>query len=413
MSGIRRSELWTGLAGLPTSLRFLLATSFFMPLASFMVLPFLAILLHDRLGMPMGTVGLLLGVTSFLQFSGALGGGLVAERTGLKRAMVTGLSIRSCGFALFIAGLSVPGLAVAAVLLTACGDALYSPANKAYLVREVAEEHRPVLLSVNNSTLSTGMALGTLISGLLIVRLPLLVFAVVTGVFAALTLLHAAILPRDSSSAPAREDRGGDWARAFLTPPVLVGFVTAYVFWFFQNYLGVFVTAGHSTVVYSLALVINSGLVILGQPPAARWIGRVRYSTAVLVAFPAFVLGLLAFTRPGVPCILAGTVLMSVGEGVIFLKNDLEALRAVPGRPTLAVGSQRLALGLGSFASGVVGGRLYPSAHSGGTAHFWLYAAVQGLAATALVALVARARPAHRRAAARPLPVPPSSWSGS
>ncbi|MFI9275534.1 MFS transporter [Kitasatospora sp. NPDC052896] len=413
MSGIRRSDLWAGLTGLPTTLKFLLATSFFMPLGSFMVLPFLAILLHERLGMAMGTVGLLLGVTSFLQFSGALGGGLIAERIGLKTSMVTGLTVRTCGFALFLAGLSVPRLAVVAVLLTALGDAFYSPANKAYLVREVSDEHRPVLLSVNNSALSTGMALGTLISGLLIARWPLLVFALVSLMFAALTGLHAAILPPGRSAAPARGSRGGDWVRAFLTPPALVAFVTAYVFWFFQNYLGVYITAGHSTVVYSLALVINSALVIVGQPPAARWIGRVRYSTAVLITFPVFVLGLLAFTRPGVPFILLGTVLMSVGEGVIFLKNDLEAIRAVPGRPTLAVGSQRLALGLGSFASGVVGGRLYSSAGSGGPAHFWLLAAVQGLVATALVGLVTIARPARRRAGVAALPVPPSEWSGS
>ncbi|MEU7137065.1 MFS transporter [Streptomyces sp. NPDC046261] len=413
MSGIRRSELWAGLAGLPLSLRFLLATSFFMPLGSFMVLPFLAILLHERLGMSMGFVGLLLGATSILQFSGALGGGLVAERLGLKKTMLTGLTIRTAGFALFTAGLSAPRLAVAAVLLTACGDALYSPANKAYLVGQVADEHRPVLLSVNNSALSTGMALGTLISGLLIVRMPFLVFAVVTVMFTALTLAHAVMLPRDGAAAPTAGDRKGDWVKAFLTPPALVALVTAYIFWFFQNYLGVFITSGHSTVVYSLALVLNSALVILGQPPAARWIGHVRYSTAALIAFPALVLGLLAFSRPGVGFILLGTVLISVGEGVIFLKNELEALRAVPGRPTLAVGSQRLALGIGSFTSGVVGGQLYAFAQSdGGAGDFWLYAALQGLLATALVVLVTRARPARRRAAVPALPNPPSEWSG-
>ncbi|MFG2826166.1 MFS transporter [Streptomyces sp. NPDC048434] len=414
MSGIRRSEVWAGLVRLPAGLRFLLATSFFMPLASFMVLPFLGILLHERLGMAMGTVGLLLGVMSFLQFSGALGGGLVAERIGLKKSMVAGLTVRTSGFALFAAGLSVPQLAVPAVLLTALGDALYSPANKAYLVGEVSEEHRPVLLSVNNSALSTGMALGTLISGLLIARLPLLVFSVVTVMFAAATLLHAVILPRGLTATRPRDGGSGDWMKAFLTPPALVALVTAYIFWFFQNYLGVFVTAGHSPAVYSLAIVLNSALVILGQPPAARWIGRLRYSTAVLIAFPALALGLLAFARPGVGFILAGTVLISVGEGVIFLKNELEALRAVPGRPALAVGSQRLALGIGSFTSGVVGGQLYAFAQSGGGAeHFWRYAALQGLLATALLIAVTRARPARRRESVPAVHTPSSEWSGS
>ncbi|MER6074794.1 MFS transporter [Streptomyces sp. NPDC001817] len=399
MSGTRRSELWAGLAGLPPSLRFLLATSFVMPLGSFMVLPFLAILLHERLGMAMGTVGVLLGTTSFLQFAGCLGGGLVAERIGLKPAMVTGLVVRTTGFGLFMLGLSTPGPAVAAVLLAAAGDALYSPANKAFLVREVPEEHRSVLLSLNNSALSSGMALGTLVSGLLIVRMPLLVFSVVTVLFAALTLLHAVLLPRCGSVRPADGGSGADWVRAFLTPPAFVAAISAYLYWFFQNYLGVFVTASHPAVVYSLALVVNSVLVIVGQPLAARWIGRVRYSTATLVAFPAFTLGLLAFARAGVPFVLLGTVLVSVGEAVIFLKNELEALRAVPGRPALAVGSQRMALGLGSFTSGIVGGRLYALAQSGGdTAHFWVYVAPQALLVSALVLPASRVVRARRAA---------------
>ncbi|MGW7413548.1 MFS transporter [Streptomyces sp. NPDC054863] len=398
MSGIRRSEVWSGLTGLPANLRFLLATSFFMPLGSFMVLPFLAILLHDRLGMAMGTVGVLLGITSFVQFAGCLGGGLIAERIGLKRAMIIGLTVRTCGFGLFTVGLSSTPAAVVAVLLTAGGDALYSPANKAYLVTEVRDEHRPVLLSVNNSALSTGIALGTLVSGLLIVSRPLLVFTVVTVMFGVLTLLHAVLLPQPAG-APATARAGGrdDWAKAFLTAPAMVALVAAYIFWFFQNYLGVFVTGSHSAVLYSLALVLNSVLVILGQPLAAQWIGRARYSTAALVAFPALTLGLFVLSLPGVLCVLLGTALLSVGESVIFLKNDLEALRAVPGRPVLAVGSQRLALGIGSFSSGVIGGGLYASAQAGGEAEeFWLYASLQALAATVLVVLVTRTRTSTR-----------------
>ncbi|MGW2863961.1 MFS transporter [Streptomyces sp. NPDC001205] len=414
MSGIRRSDLWAGLAALPANLRFLLATSFFMPLASFMVLPYLAILLHDRLGMAMGTVGLLLGATSFLSFSGCLAGGLIAERIGLKTAMVVGLTIRTCGFGLFMAGLSTARLAVVAVILAACGDALYSPANKAYLVGEVSDEHRPVLLSVNNSALNTGMALGTMIAGVLVVRMPFLVFAVVTVLFAIMTLLHATLLSADTVSGPAKDGAGGEWAKAFLTPPALVALVSAYVYWYFQNYLGVFVTGGHPAIVYSLALVINSVLVIIGQPLAARWIGRVSYQRAVVVALPALTLGLLAFAQNTLVAILAGTVLVSVGEAVIFLKNDLEALKAVPGRPTLAVGSQRMAVGFGSFASGIVGGQLFAHAQSGGAVgSFWLYAALQGLVATAVIALVTRPRTAPRPRDLTTLPASPSEWSGS
>ncbi|WP_369202847.1 MFS transporter [Streptomyces sp. PU-14G] len=392
MSGIRRSDAWSGLAALPPGLRFLLATSFFMPLASFMVLPFLAILLHERLGMAMGFVGLLLGLTTILQFSGALGGSLVAERLGLKRTMLLGLIVRTCGFGLFAAGLSMPKLAVAAVLLAAFGDALYSPANKAYLVGEVPERHRPVLLSVNNSALNTGMALGTLISGVLIARFPFVVFTLVTLMFGVTTVLHLLILPRDARRAAVGRGGGsrGDWARALMAAPAVVTLLTAYVYWYFQNYLGVFVTDAYPAFLFSLALVLNSVLIVVGQPLAATWIGRTRYTTAAAVGFPSLTLGFLAFIQGSVAFILLGTVLVSVGEGVMFLKNELEALRALPHRPTLAIGSQRLALGVGSFASGLVGGQLYSASQSAGqTENFWLYAAGQGLVATCLAALLA------------------------
>ncbi|MFD0431618.1 hypothetical protein ACFQ60_43700 [Streptomyces zhihengii] len=58
------------LASLGGPLRFLLLSSFLIPLGSFMVLPFMSVFLHERLGMGLGAVGVVLAAASLVQFSG-------------------------------------------------------------------------------------------------------------------------------------------------------------------------------------------------------------------------------------------------------------------------------------------------------------------------------------------------------
>jgi MFS family permease len=121
--------------------RFLLAGSFLITLGSFAVLPFMSVLLHERLGMKLGTVGVVLAIASLVQFSGGAVGGALAERIGLRRTMLLALAIRTVGFA-FLPGLRHAYIAVAALFLVSCGAALYVPANKAYLVHHVDEARR-------------------------------------------------------------------------------------------------------------------------------------------------------------------------------------------------------------------------------------------------------------------------------
>ncbi|MCX5345075.1 MFS transporter [Streptomyces atratus] len=119
--------------------------------------------------------------------SGGVVGGIVADRFGLKRTMVLALTVRAVSFLLFVASFAFPALSVPALLLPSAGVALYLPANKAYVVRDCDEERRPVFLSLSNSALNGGMALGPLISGLFIMNAPIVVFVTATGIFAGVT----------------------------------------------------------------------------------------------------------------------------------------------------------------------------------------------------------------------------------
>lgn len=65
---------------------------------------------------------------------------------------------------------------------------------------------------------------------------------------------------------------------------------------------------------------------------------------------------------------------------MLFLKNDLEALARSSAAPASVFGRQRLAAGIGAFASGVVGGQLYGAAESAGSARaFWAAVCLQCL----------------------------------
>ncbi|WP_141727200.1 MFS transporter, partial [Streptomyces griseus] len=97
--------------------RFLLAGSFLITLGSFAVLPYMSVLLHQRLGLGLGTVGLVLAVASLIQFAGGVVAGPVTGRIGLRRAMLLALALRTAGFAAFVPGLTSPVLAVGALLL--------------------------------------------------------------------------------------------------------------------------------------------------------------------------------------------------------------------------------------------------------------------------------------------------------
>lgn len=393
------------LGQLPQGFRLLLIASFLIPLAGFMVMPFMSFFLHSRLKMDMSTVGIVLAVASLVQISGGVVGGIIADRFGLKRSMVAALIVRTCSFALFAASFAMPSLSIIALLLSSAGVALYLPANKAYVVRDCEEERRPLFLSLSNSALNGGMALGPVLSGLFIMNAPVAVFVTATGIFALVTVLHVRALPSDgkgtSGAVSARPPRGS-LRKGLLIPPVIAAALGYYVYMFFQNYMSVYMVGKHAPVVFGLLLLLNGVLVIALQPLLSQRIDRLGYPAALSVSFLAFALGLLLIAQAGIVALVAGVVLVSAGEVVLFLKNELEALRYSPDNPALVFGNQRLASGIGAFASAAVGGWLYQSATQwhGSNQYFWVYSAGQavlvGLLALLITLLIARPKSARK-----------------
>ncbi|GHF24617.1 MFS transporter [Streptomyces fumanus] len=365
-----------------------------------MVLPFMSVFLHERLGMGLGMVGVVLAVASLVQFSGGVVGGALADRIGLRRTMLWALAVRTAGFAGLLAALRWPPLAVWALVLTCCGAALYLPANKAYLVHGVDDERRPAFLSAGNAALNAGMAVGPLIAGPFVLSSPGWLFAAVTALFLALTAGHARLPGTGDGEHPATPERtapSGLLAGVALLP-FAANALAFYLYFHFQHFLAVYAVERASGAFYSVVLLLCFTLVIVVQPLASGLIRRMPYALALAAGFTGLAAGLAVLAAGSRAALLAGGALITLGDIVLFLKNDLEALRRSPRSDAVVFGQQRLAAGLGACASGVLGGQVYGlGERAGHTGWFWLLAAAQCLLLPPLL-LTLRHRTARRPA---------------
>ena len=129
---------WRTFTGLPANLRALILLSFVVALGSYMVTPFIGVLMVKGVGLGVRVAGFMVAAATFIQFGGSILGAPVVARLGLKRTMVLALALRTLGLVLLGTAVQAPWLACPAVVLVAAGPALYLPANKAYIVTRVS-----------------------------------------------------------------------------------------------------------------------------------------------------------------------------------------------------------------------------------------------------------------------------------
>ncbi|MFF3139579.1 MFS transporter [Streptomyces mirabilis] len=395
-SGIQASDSTNRLRGPGAAPIAALVGAFMVNLGGLMVLPFIPFLLHHRLGMKIGTVGFLVAAALLVQFAGGLPGAALIDRIGLKQSMVLALGIRAVGFLFLLATLDWSWFAAPALLLISAGSALYLPANRAYLVLGAGQHRRALALSMSNSLLNVSALISPVIAAPFIGSHPEALFGSVAAVFTGLALAHL-ILP-DSSRECRQEESSAitnrltvfPW-RTFLGIVPLVNILAYYFYMFQQNYLGIFVATHHSPKVYSLILISATSVVIIVQPLAANRIRALSFSTATLFSFLAFTIGFLVMSMGGLRAVVLGTVIVALGESVIFLRVDLEVLALFPGRPAMAFGIQRLGAGIGAAASSAVGGQIYARVSaSGDDKIFWMQVSVQCLVGAAAFAILMR-----------------------
>ena len=352
-----------------------------------MVTPFMAVFLKQGMGMSIRLTGFLMALSTFVQFGGGIFGGLLAHRVGFKQSMVTALSLRTLGFVLLSLATQVLPLIFPAILLVAIGPALYLPANRAYTVRGAPPDLMPTLLSINNSALNAGMALGPLVATRFVVESPRILFAAVGLLFAILTGLHhwglhegtGEVLTSSFNPTELRTAVRRAWR------PLLVNTAIFYIYFHFQTFMGLYLSETNRISMFGWIMLINLTVLFIIQPLLAHWIGSVRYTFLLIVGFIAMGSGMSFFGIDSRIALLIGTLVMSVGQAILFLRGDVEIVSSLPNQPALAFGLQRLSTGIGGLCSGIAGGIAFDHFKvQGNPGMFWVSIFMQCLAAAAL-----------------------------
>lgn len=372
-------------------------------IGTFAVYPYLAVLLRDQLGIGIAQVGIILGAATLVQFASAPFTAALAERIGLKRSLVLATCLYTVGALMYLGGTGEPALMVAALFLSCGAGSLYSPAYRAYLVQSATVEQRPQVMSVGGAAGNLGIALGP-VAGALFLHEPELLFTLSSTLYSVLAVGHFFLRPeRPVEGAPVVEPFRRV-LHGLARVPFAVTVLTHYLYMQFYQYLAVYVDGRLATAVYGTIMMGYSlGLVVV-QPLAARWTGQARHSSAMAIGFSCMAVGMAAFATGRTAGVAVGAAAMSVGTGVLFLKNELEALARSKRSAAVTFGQQRLAVGVGALLSGVVGGALYGLFERAGLLPgFWLVVAAQCVLLPPLVLLAA---PGGRRATRSTTPLP-------
>ncbi|NAS24512.1 MFS transporter [Herbidospora sp. NEAU-GS84] len=276
-------------------IRLLLINQLTINIGFYMLMPYLATYLTGDVGLAVWLTGLILGVRNLSQQGLFLVGGSLADRIGYKPMILTGLALRTVGFALLGLVEAVPALILASAL-TGLAGAFFNPAARAYLAQE-AGERKVDAFAIFNVFYQTGILIGPLI-GLLLqgfaFRITCLVAA---GLFAILALAQVRALPnRRGSRAGAAGSMLSDWRQALGNRAFMLfslALIGSYIL-NFQVYLGLPIEVRRATggeLGVTLLFVLSGGLSMIGQVHVTRWV-KARWTPGQAMVHGLFLMGI-------------------------------------------------------------------------------------------------------------------------
>jgi predicted MFS family arabinose efflux permease len=313
-------------------IRLLLLNQLTINVGFYMLMPYLAGHLAGQLGLAAWLVGLILGVRNLGQQGMFLIGGSLADRLGYKPMILTGLVLRTVGFALLGLVDTVPAL-LAASAITGLAGAFFNPAVRAYVAHE-AGERKVEAFAVFNVFYQIGILIGPLV-GLLLTGFAFRVTCLTAAVlFALLAVAQARALPsRRGSRTGADESIWHDWRQALSNRPFLLfslAMIGSYVL-NFQVYLGLPIEVRRvsgSEFGVTLLFVLSGGLAIAGQVPITAW-AKARWTPGQAMTRGLWLMGIaflpLAFTAPlklppslALVAVLLATALLTISTMIVY-----------------------------------------------------------------------------------------------
>ncbi len=358
------------LAARARALYVLLAATFLMWGGFFMVIPMIGLhFIHD-LGWAASSIGLILAVRQFTQQGLTVFGGALADRLGVRVLILSGLLVRSLGFALMgFAGDFVT--LMLASLLAALGGALFDAPRNAAIAALTEDHNRAKFYALGGVIGNLGMTIGPLI-GTLLFKTGFTTVALVSAACYVLTLLLTSIfLPNVKTSSestnPSRplaglgvvfQDSRFVWFTVFL-----MGYWLMWSQFSIAISLAAVATA-HTKDAVSWVYTLNALMSVVLQYPVSRFLaGRVKPMQAVVIGMGVMALGIGSLAFAGnIVLFLISLVVLSFG-GVIATPS-VQTTTAELANPKLLgsyFGVNALSLAFGGGLGNLVGGTLYQS----------------------------------------------------
>ncbi|MFG3284544.1 MFS transporter [Streptomyces sp. NPDC048111] len=407
MPSTRLSRVFTAgrISGLPRSFWVVFAGQLINRVGS-MAVPFLVLFLRDQ-GMTAQQSGAVLGAVGVGGLVSQPLGGLLTDRWGPRRALVTGLCSGSVMIALLGLVRGLPLILCAACLLGVVAD-VYRPAAAAVVSAVVPAKDRPRAFSLVYWAVNLGVALGGLVSGILAGHGYWTLFIAQAVTMAAFAAVAASLLPRDRPPAGAVRPGAPRGSSGVLRDRLLLALTGL-------NLLNGLVSAqitvglplaisddGLGTSLYGAVFLASGVLIGLTQPPLSARLERYDRVLVLSVSWLVFALGIAATgLADTAPVYLATVCVWTAGEiGAASFVGSLVADLAPPHAQGRYQATFGWSYGAAQFVGPPLGAWLYATA---GPNALWVSCAALGVAG--LAGGLALIRPVRHRLT--PLPSSP------
>ncbi|WP_445338175.1 MFS transporter [Clavibacter sp. CFBP 8614] len=202
----------------------LLSSQLVFNLGFYAVVPFLAVVMRDDLGLGALAIGLVLGARTFSQQGLFLLGGMLADRFGPRTLIAAGCVVRVSGYLGLALAADLPGF-LAGAILTGFGGALFSPALQSLVAaadvrgRDRRSAGRPSLFAALVLVGEVGAAVGPLAGAALLGFGFSTTVLVGAGLFAAVGVALWCVIPTEAARPAGTADRSTGSAPVAGTGP--------------------------------------------------------------------------------------------------------------------------------------------------------------------------------------------------
>ncbi|MFG2228641.1 MFS transporter [Streptomyces sp. NPDC048723] len=380
---------------------------------------FLTLFLAAESGIGPGATGILVGVWGAGSVTGSLAGGVLADRTGARGAILVS-QVTAIGACAVLAAVAQPAVLGGAAFLAGCASTLHKPAGTVVVAQALPESEHVRAFGLLYWASNIGAAISPAVSGFLLSASGYWLIALnVTTALAYAGLAHRLPGPRPraevaptgaADAADAAGDGGRETVRGLLAPfrsPatawfLVLSFCLAAIYLQKQSALPLDMKAhGLSSQVYGLVVSLNGFLIITTQPLVSRLTRRLAVDVQFLCAAVLVAVGFGAnAVAVGPWTYAAALVVWTAGEMLLVPQASAFLVRhAPPGRAGSYQGAYGFVWNLGLVVGAPVGMAVL---RTWGSAALWTGALLLGLSVAAAHALT-MLRTRRRARCPRPL----------